>query len=144
MSMTISSDLSALDEYLDHLGDGVDEAVRPAAQKGAQVLYDYVRRNAPVSERAHMFHGTHAVYGPYQPGSLRDSIYQVYSKDNSGQSKATYHVSWNHKKVPYGFMVEFGTSTREAHPFIRPAVALLPAASDAVEMELMKRVGEII
>jgi HK97 gp10 family phage protein len=143
MGMNIVFDAKSLDDYLDRLGDGVDEAVRPSAQKGAQILYDYVRRNAPVSEHAHMFYGTHAVYGPYKPGSLRDAIYQVFSNDNSGQSKATYHVSWNHKKVPYGFMVEFGTSKAPAHPFVRPAQALFPAAADAVEMELMKRVGEM-
>jgi HK97 gp10 family phage protein len=62
----------------------------------------------------------------FEPGSLRDSIYQAFSKDNSsefggGYRNATFHVAWNHRKVPYGHMVEFGTSRAPAHPFLRPA-----------------------
>ncbi len=43
-----------------------------------------------------------------QTGNLEESIYQVYSKDNSGEHKATYHVSWNHLVAPHGFLVEYG------------------------------------
>ena len=58
-------------------------ANRPAAQAGAQLIYDRAKQLAPVSDAPHMFHGTHAVYGPYPPGTLRDSIYQAFSQDNS-------------------------------------------------------------
>lgn len=142
MSFSVEVDLRGVDELLADLGDKADEAVRPAAQAGAQVLYDYAKRNAPISEKAHMFHGTHAVYGPYKPGTLRDSIYQVYSRDNSNQSRAQYHVSFNFKKAPYGFMVEYGTSKAPAKPFIRPAMSLAPAAHDAMENELLRRLNE--
>lgn len=138
-------DTRGLEELLDELGEKAGEAIRPAAQAGAQVLYDAAKRRAPVSEKAHMFHGTHKVYGPYQPGNLRDSIYQVYSKDNSADGrKAQYHVSFNFKKAPYGFMVEYGTSKAPAYPFIRPAMDLAPAAQDAMENEVLKRLDEAL
>lgn len=154
MGVNVSVDMRGLDDLLDELGDAAEAAVRPAAQKGAQVLYDYVKRNAPISEKAHLFYGTAsknapkgqkkaAAYGPYPPGTLRDSIYQVYSKDNSSHSKATYDVSFNFKKAPYGFMVEYGTSKAPARPFMRPAQAMFPAAQDAMEAELVRRIKEI-
>ena len=98
-----------------------EQAVRPAAQAGAQVFYDEVVMRAPVSEAPHFFYGkaskdgTRTIY-PFQPGDLKRSVYQVFSKDNSTQSKATYHIAWNHQEVPYGFMVEFGhIQTRKAY-----------------------------
>jgi HK97 gp10 family phage protein len=83
---------------------------------------------APVSDAAHMFHGSHAIYGPYRPGTLRNSIYQVFSKDNSFSDVSTYHISWNADKAPYGAMVEFGTSKAPAHSFIGRAVIETRAA----------------
>lgn len=141
MSVTIKADTSGLDSLLDQLGGAVDEAVRPAAQTAAQVLYDEVKRRVPVSDGAHWFHGTHQKYF-FRSGTLRDSIYQVYSKKKSGRHRATYHVSWNHTKAPYGFMVEYGTSRAPAHPFVRPAVAKFDAAMDAAEAELLRRIDE--
>lgn len=89
-------------------------AARPAAQAGAQVFYDEVKRRAPVSEAPHFFYGrlakgstTRTIY-PFKPGDLKASVYQVFSKDSSTKSKATYHIAWNHQVVPYGFMYEFG------------------------------------
>lgn len=98
-------------------------ANRPAAQAGAQLIYDRAKQLAPVSDAPHMFHGTHAVYGPYPPGTLRDSIYQAFSQDNSFLDNAVYHISWNATKAPYGAMVEVGTSRAPAQSFIARAVA---------------------
>jgi hypothetical protein len=97
-------------------------AARPAAQAGAQVFYDEVKLRAPVSDAPHFFYGrlakgatTRTIY-PFKPGDLRDSVYQVFSKDNSNKSRATYHIAWNHQVVPYGFMVEFGhIQTRKSY-----------------------------
>jgi len=94
MSFTLKADTSGLTKYLRELGDAVEEAARPAAQAGAQVLYDEVKRNVNKIKR--------------KTGNLASSIYQAYSKDNSGPGKATYHVSWNAKKAPHGHLVEFG------------------------------------
>ena len=58
----------------------------------------------------------------YAPGTLRDSIYQAFSKDNSYSDVSTYHISWNADEAPYGGMVEFGTSHSPAQSFIGRAV----------------------
>lgn len=82
------------DLRLDALADGAEAAVRPAAQAGAQVFYDRVKANVRGLGR--------------KTGNLERSIYQVYSRDNSGKARAEYHVSWNRKKAPHGHLVEFG------------------------------------
>jgi HK97 gp10 family phage protein len=124
--LTIKFDPASLNAALDELGKGAAAQVRPAAQAGAQVLYEEARQRCPVSDHAHFFYGTQSkktgVRYYFEPGSLRDSIYQVYSKSNSRENAyAEYHIAWNHQKVPYGFMVEYGTSRAAASPFLRPA-----------------------
>jgi len=151
MSMTIRADTAALESLLDGLGDDVEAAARPAAQAGAQVLYNAVKVNVASIGRV--------------TGNLANSIYQVYSKDESGRGVATYHVSWNHRKAPHGWLVENGHLQRwkvylgkdgkwytdkkaplpepkhvAARPFVRPAQALFPQAVDAAEAELLKRI----
>lgn len=146
-SVNLRVDLSSIDAMLDQLGDAAEEAARPAAQAMAQVFYEAARNFAPVSEKAHYFYGTSfkktgVRYGPFRPGNLRDSIYQVFSKDNSGKGFAQYHVSFNYKKAPYAFMVEFGTQTSAPYPFIRRAAnsqAVQQQALDAGEKVLMER-----
>lgn len=154
MSLTITSNTDALDSLLDELADGAEAAARPAAQAGAQVLYDAVMRNV-------------ASIGNVT-GNLSRSIYQVYSKDQSGEGIATYHVSWNHVKAPHGWLVENGHLQRYkvylgkdgkwytnksaplpvpkhvgARPFVRPAQAMFPQALDAAEAELLKRINGV-
>lgn len=126
MSARIKVDIGKFKEQLRATADVLNQATRPAAQAGAHLVYERAKlivATELVSKRSHMFHGTHAVYGPYNPGTLRDSIYQVFSKDNSFTDVSTYHVSWNADKAPYGAMVEFGTSKAPAHSFIGRAVA---------------------
>lgn len=108
--------------------EALNKATRPAAQAGAQLIYDRARQLAPVGKKEHKFHGTHGVYGPYEPGNLRASIYQAFSKDNSYRDVSTYHISWNADKAPYGAMVEFGTSHSPAESFIGRAVIETRAA----------------
>ena len=122
MGMRINMNVAQFKEQLQATTNELQKATRPAAQAGAQIIYDAARLNAPVSKKPHMFHGTHKVYGPYAPGNLRDSIYQVFSKSNSYKDVSTYHISWNADKAPYGAMVEFGTSKSPAHSFIGKAV----------------------
>lgn len=118
-------DQSGADAYLDGLVSASRQALRPTAQAGAQVLYDEARLRCPVSVDAHFFYGSsYRKTGQkylFYPGDLKASIYQVFSHDNSSESRSTYHIAWNHQKAPYGFMVEFGTSRAPAHPFLRPA-----------------------
>lgn len=129
-AVSMNFDDSRAQKKLDAMLSATQKAIRPAAQAGAEDLYFEARLRCPVSDKAHVFYGrnskkTGVVYR-FSPGNLRDSIYQVFSKDNSteqgaGYGRVTYHVAWNHQKAPYGFMVEFGTSRAPATPFLRPA-----------------------
>ena len=93
-SLQINVDNSAIDRLIDSLGTDLEAATRPAAQAGAQVLYDEVKRNV-------------AKIGKVK-GNLERSIYQKFSPENSGTSFAEYHVSWNHKKASHGHWLEYG------------------------------------
>ena len=153
MSFSVKVDLSQFN--IDGLHEATEEAARPAAQAGAQVLYDEVKSNVAKIKK--------------KTGNLAASIYQAYSRDNSGKGRATYHISWNAKKAPHGHLVEFGHLQRyevtfdkqtrrfithkdkplpqprlvAARPFIRPAMAKMPAAEQAIRArfaeELKKR-----
>jgi hypothetical protein len=98
--------LEAINAALDFYVDRAQEAVRPSAYAMAKVLYNETRNNVDriVGQ---------SLYGEPR-GVLKDSIYHVFSKDNSttdnGGMRAVYHVSWNHakNKAPHGHLVEFG------------------------------------
>lgn len=145
-TVTMSVNTSGLDALLTQIGDDVTKAARPAAQAAATVLQEAARSNVRNSDKGHWFHGTSFKKTGkkywFEPGTLRQAIYQVYSKTNSNEQQgvATYHVSWNYKKAPYGFMVEYGTSRAPARPFIRPAASKGSQALQAAETELLKRV----
>lgn len=130
--LKLDLDLKKVTQRLDGLTKASKEAVRPAAQAGAQVLYERARAEAPVSKAPHNFHIEGRVYGPFKPGTLRDSIYQVYAKGRSNTSKATYEVSFNHDKAPYGFMVLRGTSQLPANDFIGRAYDIGATAAAVV------------
>ena len=174
MSLTMRVDMAGLSELLDELEDAALSAARPAAQAGTQVLYDEVRRNV-------------AQLGQVS-GNLAGAIYQVYSRDNCAEGRATYHVSWNTRKAPHGQLVEFGhvqryatyigrdgkwytavraemrgkrrpgrwasTAQKDAYyvklpqpkqvpakSFVRAAMVRFPAATEAVERELLRRIA---
>lgn len=92
--LRIDFDDSALQAKLDQLVEMSHKAVRPAAQAGAKVLYDEVKLNVSKMGRV--------------TGNLYSSIYHAFSKDNSGDGVATYHISWNHIKAPHGHLLEYG------------------------------------
>lgn len=144
-------DAVALEQYLDALGDDADAAVRPAAQAGAQVLYDEVVRNVSRIGK--------------KSGNLSRAVYQVFSKDHSDQGQATYHISWNARKAPHGHLVEYGhiqkfqayigsdgkwytnkhaplAQPRQigARPFVRPAMSKFDAAARAAEDVFIERI----
>lgn len=117
--MRIEVDLGDLMDQLDEIGAGLtNEAVRPAAQAGAQVFYDTVRAKAPVSTFEHSTKGKKQTY---QPGNLRNAVYQVFSEKQSSDPYATYEISVNNKKAFYWRFVEFGTKRMRPHPFLRPS-----------------------
>jgi hypothetical protein len=99
-SVSIKFDAESAFAALDRLEETATKAVRPAA--GAQVFYDEVNVNVARIKK--------------KTGNLASSIYQVYSKDNSDEKRATYHISWNARKAPHGHLVEFGhIMTRKAY-----------------------------
>lgn len=123
--LSVEFDTEEIDAQLDAIVATAQGAARAAAQAGAEVYYEEVLQRVPISKKGHWFHGTSFKLNGtkywYNSGALIRSIYQVYSKDNSTPEHAEYHIAWNHKKAPYGFMVEMGTSKVPAHPFLRPA-----------------------
>lgn len=123
MGMTVRMDIGRFKEQLRAEADKLHAATRPAAQAGVQVIYDRARINAPVSDKPHYFHIRGKRYGPYAPGNLRDSVYQVFSKDKSFKDVSTYQVSWNKDKAPYGYVAEFGNSKEPSKSFIARSVA---------------------
>lgn len=116
-AFAIKFDPSELMGALDGITQAAEENARPAAQAGIQVLYDEVLLRVPVSKSIRKTKSGRVI----APGALKASIYQTFSKDNSGKGFATYHSSWNYRKAPHGHLVEFGTSRSPAHPFLRPA-----------------------
>lgn len=135
--LTLDMNLSGFDAALDAIKAKAEQAIRPAAQAGAQVYYDAVKATAPKSEEGHWFHGTSFKSKGqkywFESGSLKNAIYQVYSKGNSDKTKAEYHVAWNHRKVPYGFMVAYGTRRgAKGNDFIGKAKTVQQQAIDAM------------
>jgi len=111
----------------------------------AEVIYKRARENAPVSEHAHFFYGTHQKYGPYTPGSLQRAIYRAFAKERSTDERAVYVVRWRTQKppvgVPYGFMVEYGTSKAPANSFLRRAFDTVPEAIEAGKERMRARMN---
>ena len=91
---SISIDMSAFESDMEQFADCAEKAARPAAQAGAQVLYERVKANVAALGR--------------KTGNLDSAIYQAFSANNSGEGKATYHISWNATKAPHGHLVEWG------------------------------------
>lgn len=155
-TFSIDANTDDLQDYIASLGASVQEAIRPAAQAAAEVLYQAVRRNVQAL-------GKHT-------GNLYNSIYQAYSEDKSGPGVATYHVSWRTAKTgapraPHGHLVEFGHIQKykvylgkdgrwytnkkaplatpvqvPARPFIRPAAAYFPQAIEAAKKKIFEAV----
>lgn len=144
--MRMHFDVAAVKDFVDALREDVDQALRPAAQAGSQVLYEQVQRNVPRGKQGHWFHGTSFRKNGqkywFDAGTLSKAIYQAYSQDDSGPRLATYHISWNHKKAPYGFMVEYGTVRSKPVGFVRRAQSAMPRAQEAIRVELFKRLKE--
>lgn len=149
-TLNIRCDTSGIKQMIDSLGTEVNGALRPAAEAGARVVYEAVQRNVDAMGR--------------KTGNLRRAIYEAYSKDNSGNGRETYHVSWNARKAPHGHLLEYGHIQRHvvfigkdgqwhtdksrplatprhvaARPFVRPAASAFPAAIAAMEAELLRR-----
>jgi hypothetical protein len=125
--VSLSITMTGADLGLDALVDEAQAAARPAAQAGAQVLYDQVKANVARLRRV-------------------TGIYQAFADGESGEGRATYRISWNQKKAPHGHLVEFGYLQRyeiardargRMFPMVRPEMQGQPkpkrSASRAVK-----------
>lgn len=146
--LTFDLNLDSLTRQVDKIGENAQDAIRPAAQAAAQVFYDAVKSTVPVSKHAHWFTGTQYKKDGtkywFESGSLKGAVYQVYSKDQSSKTQATYHIAWNHRKVPYGFMVAYGTTTAKGNDFIGKARKNVAAVAKAAALATFQaRMGEV-
>jgi hypothetical protein len=150
--LTFDFDTKALTDQIEALKVKAETSIRPAAQAGAQVYYEAVLDTVPVSKKGHWFQGTAAKAAStpaakraasywFESGSLKGAVYQVFSKSGSTKDKAEYHVAWNHRKVPYGFMVALGTAGgAKANDFIGKAEKTVKQrAIDAMAKEFEQR-----
>ena len=80
MSMRIKVDIAKFKEQLRATADELNQATTGIGTGLMQIIYDRAKQLVPVSTASHKFYGSHAADGPYKPGTLRDSIYQVFSK----------------------------------------------------------------
>lgn len=98
-ALKMSVDTQSFEAGIDAMLSGLEQSVRPAAQAGAQVIYDRVQANVAGIGKV--------------TGNLAGAIYQAWSQDKSGQFLQTYHVSYRTKggggpRAPHGHLVEFG------------------------------------
>lgn len=119
-----SFDFREVASKLDKLTKAAEDSVRPAAQAGAEKFYLRMKINVPVAS-----------------GTLRNAVYQAYSSDNSGDGKATYHISVNKKKAPHWHLLEYGTSRMAARPFIRPTYTAV--VNDAMQTTRDRMLAEV-
>jgi len=94
--MSITLDIKSLG--FDELEASALEAVRPAAQAGAQVLYDQVKANVSRIRKV--------------SGNLDRAIFQKFIENESRADLSSYRISWSRKKAPHGWMIEFGFMQR--------------------------------
>ncbi len=149
--MTFSVDLSQLAGLRENLAQYGAEVQGEVSMKGvaamAKVVYDEARLQAPVSERAHWFYGRNSrrtgVRYLFEPGTLRDAIYRAYSPEKSGDALKLYRVAWNHRKCPYGFMVEYGTAKAPAASFLRKSMSRGPDAVEAGKTAISQALTQI-
>lgn len=100
----------------------------------ARVIYDEVRSNVS---------GIRAGTPGVVTGNLLNSIYWAQDDRRTTPTLKAYGVSWNKSKAPHGHLLEWGTSTNPAYPFMRPSEARLPDAIAAGMARMRVRFEEL-
>ena len=107
MTVHFKLDTTAVNQWLDLLGDQLEASLRPIAQSGAQVYYD-----ALLSEYDRIVKN--------KTFNLRNAIYQAYRDLDSTPDAKFYGVSWagvskkSNKASQHGHLIEFGHYQRYA------------------------------
>ncbi len=146
-----SFDQKSLESKLDSIGDKAQKAARLGARLGAKMYYDAVLATVPVSHdlpnNGHWFHGSSFKKSGqkywFESGSLKAAVYQVYAKDATPKHPE-YQIAWNHRKVPYGFMVTYGTKKpTKPNKFIsRARTNVQKQVEDAMKAEFKRVLSE--
>lgn len=108
----------------------------------ASFIANEARAKAPSSSAEHYFYSSTGAKYLFQPGTLKKNIYWAHASDKETVNRKTYRISWNHREVPYGYMVEFGTSRAAAHPFLRPAFGRIHEAIAMAKSRMAQRLAE--
>ena len=148
--LTFDMQMIGIDVAFKNIQEKAEAALRPSAYQGSKVYYDALMDPGvvPVSEKGHWFHGTsyksNGTKYWFEPGSLKSALYQAYSDSSSNKTKSEYHVAWNHRKVPYGFMVALGTKRgAKANDFIGKAkLTVQQQAINAMQTEFAQRMSK--
>lgn len=126
--LTLDLNMAQLNAQLDGIVTQSEKAARIAARLGSQMYYNAVLATVPVSKHGHWFQGSSAKKAQgavakkaasywFESGSLKGAVYQVYAKESTPKHPE-YQIAWNHRKVPYGFMVTYGTVKTRPNPFV--------------------------
>jgi len=142
---SMSLDLTAFTQVIEQDKAAIAAASRPAAQAGAEVLYQAVLQNVRGLGR--------------KTGRLAASIYQAYSPENSKGGRHQYNVSWrtgrmldkNGKPIasglptaPHGHLVEWGyiqkyltyqAADGRIRPVVKPSMRGKPRPKNAAEKD---------
>ena len=127
--------MQGLDEYADKikaLGMGIEGVCKYAIYPAAGIVIEAIKENTPVDS-----------------GDLRDSTSLSVMRNDNGfiYTKVTW-TGYDSKGVPNAIkanVLESGSSTRQKHPFVRPAVNKSKKAAEfAMEMYFNEKCNEIM
>lgn len=150
--LTLDLNLTQLNAQLDGIVTQSEKAARLAARVGSQMYYEAVLATVPVSKHGHWFQGSSAKKATgaaakkaasywFESGSLKGAVYQVFAKESTPKHPE-YQIAWNHRKVPYGFMVTYGTKRpTKPNPFIGRAEKTV---KQQVEEAVKKKFKEVM
>ncbi|RMH11192.1 MAG: hypothetical protein D6698_16780 [Gammaproteobacteria bacterium] len=169
ISPEIEAELRKVHQVFNELGQEFTTKERKKIlRKGAEILRDEIRTQAPVSERVHYRYSTPKLVknirapkgkgvrvASYEPGNLSRSIKVLNYKRSKdlfvGPKKAKRNPQGNfagrRADGYYAHWVEYGVPSRgiPATPFVRPAVAAAKGAvKDAVVQEARKAVDQLL
>ena len=105
-----------------------DKVIFAGVAAMARVIYDDMKTTTAFNDKT---------------GTLRKSIYRVFSKDRSGQFVKTYHIGPNKSKAPHWALIEYGTVRSPAYPYIRPAFDKIGQAIEAGKTRMAQKMTEL-
>lgn len=125
IDVQFSSDIEA---GLDRLAKTVREDVlRVGASAMSVVIYERARLEVPV-----------------RTGLLQANILRAYSQKSSTDDRKAYRITWRIRGAPHGNLIEFGTSTTLANPFMRRSFDSIGDAIDAGNARMKQEFSKVL